>query len=68
MIGPTVIGAGGRKATGITVEYLDEVTGEIVKTTVDQVLTELKTIGGPLLGRAIDGPASALDQPIDGPE
>ena len=68
MVGPTVVGQGGGKATQVTVEIIDEITGIVTKKTLDVVLDELTTIGGPLLGRAIDGPASGLDQPIDSPE
>ncbi|MBE7732171.1 hypothetical protein [Devosia faecipullorum] len=68
MLGPKIIGQSGGKAQQITVEVIDEITGEVTKRTLDVVLTELETIGGPLLGRAIDGPTSALNTPIDSPE
>lgn len=65
MIGPKVVGQSGGKATQVTVELIDKITGEVTKRTVAEVLSELDTIGGPLLGLAIDGPTAGLDQPID---
>lgn len=66
MMGPSAPG-GSLDAKDIKV-LVETAAGEIVEKTVAEALGDLNTIGGPLLGRPIDGTTSALDQPIDSPE